>query len=382
MNDSMQTCNIAVRESGQVKISMPIAKINKERRTVSGWATIDNVDQQGDIITAEAARKAFETFRGNIRLMHQPIPAGKLLKFEQRQFVDPVTGDQHAGIFVDTYISKGANNVWEMVMDGTLTGFSIGGAVQDFEFEKSEDSEEKIRKITKMTLSELSLVDNPANQYANVLSFEKSATSETISGFLADLSVQGVYYCAKDDISYTSKDGGYCTSCGGDAKRVGWIETDTPEEMEKGVRSLIHKYLNQREDELGVNNMPIEKIEDSQETDRKIEKVEEPEAKIEKSEEPVAEKTEETIVEKSEERDEIAERMSKLETLLTEFVENNVRATKSLAGDLDSLIKRIETIEDRSAVKKSADIDVDADEPKVEKSLWGGRFLSTVDIFE
>ncbi len=53
-----------------VRLSLPFAKVDKERRIVSGFASLDNIDKQGDIVTAEASLKAFSKFRGNIREMH------------------------------------------------------------------------------------------------------------------------------------------------------------------------------------------------------------------------------------------------------------------------------------------------------------------------
>jgi hypothetical protein len=57
----------------------PLAKVDVERRTVSGFATLDNVDKQADIVTTEASLKAFSKFRGNIREMHQPTAVGKMV---------------------------------------------------------------------------------------------------------------------------------------------------------------------------------------------------------------------------------------------------------------------------------------------------------------
>jgi len=57
-------------EGNSLRLSMPIAKVDIERRIVSGFATLDNIDKQGDIVPSEASVKAFEKFRGNIREMH------------------------------------------------------------------------------------------------------------------------------------------------------------------------------------------------------------------------------------------------------------------------------------------------------------------------
>ena len=40
----MEKAQFSVDNSG-VKVSMPIAKVNKEQRTVSGFASLDNLDQ-------------------------------------------------------------------------------------------------------------------------------------------------------------------------------------------------------------------------------------------------------------------------------------------------------------------------------------------------
>ena len=135
-------------DGNHVTLTMPISKIDEEKRIVSGFATLDNIDRQGDIVTADASQKAFERFRGNVRLMHQPIPAGKVVNFRQDVFFDKENNKQYRGVFVDTYVSKGAQDVWEMVLDGTLTGFSIGGAIKDFEkvYDPSRDSTVRVVK--------------------------------------------------------------------------------------------------------------------------------------------------------------------------------------------------------------------------------------------
>jgi hypothetical protein len=65
-------------EGDAVRLSMPFSKVDIERRIVSGFATLDNIDKQADIVTSEASMQAFSKFRGNIREMHQPVAVGKL----------------------------------------------------------------------------------------------------------------------------------------------------------------------------------------------------------------------------------------------------------------------------------------------------------------
>ncbi len=149
-------------------ISFPIDMIKREQRIVVGIATADNIDKSGDIVDFEASKEAFANWGGNIREMHAPIAVGKAVKYE------PVTikgddGTTYNAVKVEAYISKGAEDTWQKVLDGTLRSFSIGGKV----IEKSESTDKMFRGkpvnvIKKYVLGELSLVDNPANALATI----------------------------------------------------------------------------------------------------------------------------------------------------------------------------------------------------------------------
>ena len=156
------------------RMDMTITKIDKERRLVSGWASLDNPDLQGDIVLAIASEGAFSRFRGNIREMHQPIAAGRLVSYTPDTFFDKNTQKFYNGIFVTAYVSKGAQSTWEKVLDGTLSAFSIKGPIRDFEMQFSKDAGRQLRVIKEYDLEELSLVDSGGNQLANVVSFQKS----------------------------------------------------------------------------------------------------------------------------------------------------------------------------------------------------------------
>ena len=188
-------------DGDNVRFSMPIGKVDQERRIVSGFATLDNVDKQNDIVTTEASINAFKKFRGNLREMHQPTAVGKVVSFKEDRYFDPSTKKFYSGVYVSAYISKGAQDTWEKVLDGTLTGFSIGGNIKKFDDSYDEQMEKAVRVIKEYDLHELSLVDNPANQFANVISIEKGQ----LSGFLAKAVVDNVYWCNTDDIVRIAK---------------------------------------------------------------------------------------------------------------------------------------------------------------------------------
>lgn len=239
-------------DGDNLTVTMPIAKIDQEKRIVSGFATLDNVDRHGDIITAEASKKAFSSFKGNVRLMHQPIPAGKLVSFKEQSYYDNETGKTYNGIFVDAYISKGAQNIWEMVTDGTLTSFSIGGRIKksDTVFDKEVDS--SIRVVTDYELQELSLVDSPANQLANIFSVQKDADGVLVADGIFNKSIiNNVYWCESDGKAVLSvqEEPTDCVFCNKSMVQIGWIDTTENDDINKSVSNLI-KIYNKDQDEL------------------------------------------------------------------------------------------------------------------------------------
>lgn len=153
----------------EVNFGIPFVKINSKSRTVSGFATLDNVDKAGDVLDANASKEAFAKWAGNIREMHEKKAVGKSISVESKEFTDE-SGETFNGIWITARISKGAEDTWQKVLDGTLSGFSVGGAVHEKEraIAKTADGERDIWRITKYSLNEVSLVDNPCNQLATV----------------------------------------------------------------------------------------------------------------------------------------------------------------------------------------------------------------------
>jgi Putative phage serine protease XkdF len=215
-------------------LHFPITKVNKEKRTVSGFATLDNLDRHGDIVTAEASKKAFDNFRGNIREMHGASAVGKMVNFKEDNFFDPETQKKYNGIYVTAYISKGAQDAWEKCLDGTYSGFSIGGNIIDAKMEKSDDGSESHRVIHNFDLHELSLVDSPANQLANIFSIQKMAEG---------IVTENVFWCSKDEVASTSTaTSKSCVVCEADMTNIGWVEQADTEKFE-AIEKVIDSYF-------------------------------------------------------------------------------------------------------------------------------------------
>jgi hypothetical protein len=304
-------------EGENVRLSMPFSKVDSERRIVSGFATLDNVDKQADIVTTDASMKAFAKFRGNIREMHQPISVGKMVNFKEDKYFDPETKKFYTGVYVSAYVSKGAQDTWEKVLDGTLSGFSIGGRMNKYDDMYDESMEKTIRIIKDYDLVELSLVDNPANQFANILSVEKVDGVDMIKGDLADTVVENVFWDKESGVITVSENEAEVSPVTGEPMlNIGFVEKNDDEKTEM-IKFLVDSAK-------GINT-----------------------SKITKEVSPMTENTEavveETIVEKSEE----------------------------VAPEADTQVEKSEVVEEKGSAYKDKSEDMDKESEKSD-GMGGG----------
>jgi hypothetical protein len=207
-------------------LSVPFTKVNRENRTVSGFATLDNVDQTGDVVTAEASLKAFENFRGNLREMHQSIAVGKVVSFKPETYYDQKSNNFYNGVYVTSYISKGAQDTWEKVLDGTLSGFSIGGKIKESDNEVNKATGEAVRFIKDYDLVELSIVDSPANELCNIFSIEKVNGQMVYKGIATEVVTENIFYCEESDSVFMSTEKTFESPVSGKpAALIGWVES-------------------------------------------------------------------------------------------------------------------------------------------------------------
>jgi len=229
-----------------IVLSVPFTKVNREKRTVSGFATLDNMDQTGDVVTSEASLKAFESFRGNIREMHGSNAVGKMVSFKPETYYDPKSGEFYNGVYVDAYISKGAQDTWEKVLDGTLAGFSIGGKIIDSENEVNKSTGKAVRFIKEYALMELSVVDSPANELCNILSIQKMNGQLMFKGIAAETVTENIFYCEDSDSVFISTDSSYVSPVSGkEASLIGWIESNDVNKA-KEIDKILDSYKKSR----------------------------------------------------------------------------------------------------------------------------------------
>jgi len=122
--------------------------------------------------------------------------------------------------------------------------FSIGGEILEADTVYDGELQKSIRFIKDYALVELSLVDNPANQLANVFSITKSADgATTVTGMIVDTQTETVFYCRADDLVKTSIEATFqCPVCRDTMESAGWFEYDDSNRTEK-LRDVVQKYL-------------------------------------------------------------------------------------------------------------------------------------------
>jgi HK97 family phage prohead protease len=141
---------------------------NESKRLVEGWANVEVVDRQGDIISAETLSKAMIDYmsRGGIVMFgHQNKPIGRVVQWSIEKSDDVVNAKAlHiiAEIYRDTQV---ADEVWKLIKDGKLKGFSIGGVAKKTS-ERVDKSGNRVRVLEEIELEEISVVETPANQFA------------------------------------------------------------------------------------------------------------------------------------------------------------------------------------------------------------------------
>jgi len=438
-------------EGENVRLSMPFSKVDSERRIVSGFATLDNVDKQSDIVTTDASLRAFAKFRGNIREMHQPVSVGKMVSFKEDRYFDPESKKFFSGVYVSAYVSKGAQDTWEKVLDGTLSGFSIGGRMNKWDDAYDEKMDKSIRIIKDYDLVELSLVDNPANQFANILSVEKVDGVDMIKGDNLDIEFENVFWDSESGIVKVSDlDAEVSPINGSPMKNIGFVEKNDSEKTEmikflvdsaKGINlSKMTKEaspMNEATEDVVKNDDVVEETQVAPEADAEVvekgyseDKEMEEKSKTEKSGHPMDEEEEKksddmdedeemksdnmdkpTEEEVSKSDDVIVDAVADIKNTLTSAFSDLADTVKSLheqvaelnkslgvvkgeltsvkgelaqaASEFDNFGKRVDAVEADTAFRKSGDLgEIVQEQPeKVEKSLWGGRFLKTADLF-
>ena len=418
-----------------ISLSVPFTKVNREKRTVSGFATLDNLDQTNDVVTAEASLKAFEGFRGNIREMHGSNAVGKMVSFKPETYFDAKSGEFYNGVYVDAYISKGAQDTWEKVLDGTLSGFSIGGKIIESDNEVNKSTGQSVRFIKNYSLLELSVVDSPANELCNIISISKMNGQLIFKGIATEVLTENIFYCEESDSVFMSKEKEFNSPVTGKpASLIGWVESNDvnkAKEIEKILDAYKHSRFTLPERQTIAKQANAEggnEVSENTETlaveETALVEVSAPaqDAVVEKAvtEDVVADTSAETV-EKATDVSEVVvdepdfakmlgdlkgffsdtlskaseasaaqvttiketvEAFSKsVETQISELADKHTELSKTvenIKSTIDNVEKRVDAVESETAIKKSSDLG-GSQEVVIQKSKWNGSFLGSVN---
>jgi hypothetical protein len=313
-----------------------------------------------------------------------------------------------------------------------------------------EKSDSTIRIIKDYDLVELSLVDSPANQFANIMQVEKVDGVAVVKG--VDVALENVFYDEESGIVMVSEEESVLSPTNGSPmKNIGFVEKNDNEKIDmvkflvdsaKGINtSKINKEVNPMTEETtvveettevtkseeiapeadAVVEAPVAEVaEKSDETPatEDVAKAEEATVaeEVAKSEETVAAETVEETSEVSKSDDVVAESIAEIKNTITSAFSDLVETVKSLQAEVEMLKsskvdtdavknsleavakdiaatnerfnefgKRVDAVEADTAFRKSGDLGEIVQElqmEKSEKSLWGGRFLKTADLFK
>jgi hypothetical protein len=372
--------------------------------------------------------------------MHQPVAVGKIVSFKPETYYDPASKEFYNGVYVDAYISKGAQDTWEKVLDGTLAGFSIGGKIIESDNEVNKSTGKTVRFIKDYALMELSIVDSPANELCNILSISKMNGQLVFKGMAADIVTENIFYCNESDSVFISTESSYDSPVTGKpATLIGWVESNDVNKA-KEIDKILDLHKKSR---LSTPETQIAKqadIEGGKEVSDNTENVVAedavaPEATVEDTavdapaeeapavEEAPADAVADASAETLEKAADVSEVMvdepdfAKMlgdlkgffsETLnkaseanaaqvslikdtvetfsksvdgrISELAEQHTalsKAVEDIKNTIDGVEKRVDAVESETAIKKSSDLG-GSQEVTIKKSKWNGSFLGSV----
>lgn len=132
----------------------------KDEWLIRGYAATSDLDRQNDVITPEALKKAVEDLKANTTVFyehkHDQPPVGKILN----------AGTDEKGLWVEVMISKTRADIWQLIQEGILSKFSIGGKLKEASKMYNRETNREFNQINDLEILEVSIVGLPANREA------------------------------------------------------------------------------------------------------------------------------------------------------------------------------------------------------------------------
>ena len=160
--------------SDELKLFIPITKVDAQKRLVYGVVTEEALDKSGEVFDYDSSKPFYEKWSGefsdatggksvgNLRAMHTDKVAGKLT---QLHFDDQAKRISCAAKVID-------DAEWALVLEGAYTGFSQGGR-----YKRRWEDAHGVQRYT-VEPYEVSLVDNPCLPSARFELVKADGTTE------------------------------------------------------------------------------------------------------------------------------------------------------------------------------------------------------------
>jgi len=230
---------------------------------IRGYAATSDLDRQNDVIAPEALARAVADLKRNTTVFyehkHDQPPVGKILN----------AGTDEQGLWVEVMVSKTRPDIWQLIQEGILSKFSIGGKLKQATRGFSKEKNKEFNHIQDLEILEVSIVGLPANENAEFAVSQKSLI------------------------------GGICKA----------LEGASPIDTEEGRDQIvIEANVEIQKDAAVLEAAPVETpaavetkaVEPAAEVKVEETKVEEPKAEVKPVEEPKAEEVAEEVIEKTE----------------------------------------------------------------------------------
>lgn len=162
---------------------------------IAGYASVEMVDKQGDLITRGALKNAFDGFMKadgyrNVQLAHSNIQVGEVIpSYTDSEGRVWKSGVDDAGMFVVIQLRddiEKAREVASEIRKGALRGFSIGG--QAFKrMRKSDQQHGDYTEISKLELHEVTICEKGINPEATfrILKEDTNMSDDNVLGELS-----------------------------------------------------------------------------------------------------------------------------------------------------------------------------------------------------
>ena len=171
--------------------------LKSDNLVIGGYASIEIVDKQNDLITLEALEEAVKKYMGeekyrNVMSNHSNVQVGEVIeKYRDSNGVLHKTGVDDVGFYVVIKMRDDIEKAKEIsrgIRKGTLRSFSIGGQAISKRQRKSEEFGE-YNEIEKLELHEVTVCEKGINPEAkfDILKMEEKEMSEKLEKALEEL---------------------------------------------------------------------------------------------------------------------------------------------------------------------------------------------------